>query len=573
MDKSLYKKDLTKLIKKIKTPKKPFNERLNFYHQCYKDYIMWRLNFKFPKTNYLSKVKNIKPEPSDKLLKNLGISISELRNEYLELKGYKQIVIFKLFLFFFSEIFKTKYKIKINKSVSGPFSGWITGGKPPSRRDIDSIMNRIIDLFEFENFLSDQYQKFKPGYKKNPNKPPSSIDWDWAKKKNFKWNSVWKAHHKKYGHQDEFATKDHFTGDTRSLLNTDKMIKEYKSLVEKNKIKDSIKIANLFYELSYCKDLKEIDKIFLEKFNKSEINNSYDDWLPLKSEIGEDGKAIPWFEDNGGSYKNRIFPQFTIKNIKKRFNKEVFLEKLKSEKNIKTCLAIAFNGDPELEFAFEYDELLPEHDIITPAFTSGSLFNYLDNNLTFITLYRHETTILELSESISDCVGILLDKKTKKSFLLHYSGNRDGTTDCYLDKEIKYGNFAKDKDFQKYINKQILSRFYISPDTVILNSEYSWDINKILKKLKPLAKVKRNQELDYLSEDDEDYLEKKEGQKYIGTYIYLLKTKQINHQISIGKMDGSIRFSYPGKRGKPDFMSTPKLYSGSKIVLKSNYFI
>tara|TARA_B110000008_G_C16409663_1_gene339255 strand:+ start:161 stop:478 length:318 start_codon:yes stop_codon:yes gene_type:complete len=90
MDKSLYKKDLTKLIKKIKTPKKPFNERLNFYHQCYKDYIMWRFNFKFPKTNYLSKVKNIKPEPSDKLLKNLGISISELRNEYLELKGYKQ---------------------------------------------------------------------------------------------------------------------------------------------------------------------------------------------------------------------------------------------------------------------------------------------------------------------------------------------------------------------------------------------------------------------------------------------------------------------------------------------------
>ena len=35
----------------------------------------------------------------------------------------------------------------------------------------------------------------------------------------------------------------------------------------------------------------------------------------------------------------------------------------------------------------------------------------------------------------------------------------------------------------------------------------------------------------------------------------------------------TLRFSYPGKRGKPDFMATPKLYSGSKIVLKSNYFI
>ena len=569
----MYKKKLENLIKISKTPKKPLEKRLIFYHNTFKKYKEWRGNFKFPKTRYLSRLDNLKPQPSNVLIKDLATCINELREEFLNLKGYKPVLLFKLFLFYFSETFKAKYKIKINKSVSGPFSRWTTGKKSPSRRDIDSIMNSIIDLFEFENFLSNQYQKFKPGYKKNPNKPPSPIDWDWAKKKNFKWNSVWKPHHKKYGHQDKFARKDHFIGDTRSLLNTDKMIKEYKILVEKNKIKDSIKIANLFYELSYCKDLKEVDKIFLEKFNKSEINNSYDDWLPLKSEIGENGKAIPWFKDNGGSYKKRVFPHFTIKNIKKRFNKEVFLEKLKSEKNIKTCLAIAFNGDPELEFAFEYDELLPERDIILPAFTSGSLFNYLNNNLTFITLYRHETIILELCESFSDCVGILLDNKTKKSFLLHYHSNRDGTTDCYLDKEIKYSNFTKDKNLQKYINKQILSRFYISPDTVILNNEYSWDINKILNKLKPLAKAKRNQELGYLSEDDDDYLEKKEGQKYTGTYIYLLKTKQINHQISIGKMDGSIRFSFPIKKGKLDLMATPKLYSGSKITLKANYFL
>ena len=144
-----YSKELKKLTKIIKTPKKPFNERLVFYKQCFEDYKKWRLNFKFPKTDYMSRIKTLKPIPSTELVKNLATSISELRDEFLQLKGYKPVLIFKTFLFFFAETFKAKNKIKINKSVSGPFSGWITGGKTPTRRDIDTIIDNIVDHFKF----------------------------------------------------------------------------------------------------------------------------------------------------------------------------------------------------------------------------------------------------------------------------------------------------------------------------------------------------------------------------------------------------------------------------------------
>merc|ERR1711991_1121453 len=106
-------------------------------------------------------------------------------------------------------------------------SGWITGGKSPTRRDIDTIKGEIIDLFKFENFLSDSYMKYKPGFKPNPSKPmPVGTTWDWAKRKNFKWNSKWKPLKKKYGHQDEFAKEDHYSGDLRSLSVTEKLIKD-----------------------------------------------------------------------------------------------------------------------------------------------------------------------------------------------------------------------------------------------------------------------------------------------------------------------------------------------------------
>ena len=173
-----------------------------------------------------------------------------------------------------------------------------------------------------------------------------------------------------------------------------------------------------------------------------------------------------------------------------------------------------------------------------------------------------------MTETISDCLGILIDKKSKKSFLLHYSGRRDGTTDCYLDSEIKYGNFVKDKNLQKNINKKLLSSFLLSPDTIILNKEYKWDLNKILKILKSLAEDKRAQEY-----NDPDYLEEKERPKDIGTYVYLLKSNEIDKQIALGKMDGSLRFSFPTKRGKIDISADAKISPYSEIEIKHDYFI
>ena len=76
-----------------------------------------------------------------------------------------------------------------------------------------------------------------------------------------------------------------------------------------------------------------------------------------------------------------------------------------------------------------------------------------------------------------------------------------------------------------------------------------------------------------INEDDENFYEKKQEQENTGTYIYLLSTQQINKQISEFKMDGSIKFSFPKKRGKIDFSADAKLYSGSKLEIKADYFI
>ena len=59
----------------------------------------------------------------------------------------------------------------------------------------------------------------------------------------------------------------------------------------------------MFYDLSYFKDFSQIRDIFKDQPKIQKNQHSLNDWQPLKSEIGEDGKAIPWFEDNGGLYK------------------------------------------------------------------------------------------------------------------------------------------------------------------------------------------------------------------------------------------------------------------------------
>jgi len=358
-------KNLQKLIRIIRSPNRNLAEKLNFYKECFESYIEWRNNFKFPKTIYLARINQVKPLPPPKLIKNLAIALSELREDYLKLANYRLVIIFKLFLFYFAETFKASNRIKINKSIGGPFSRWASGGKTPTRRDIDTLMDIIVlHIFKFEHSDSDKkMNEKKDGW--------IFINYKQVKIPNFKWNLTWKKLRKNIlsDFQDSFATREY--GDSseneNSLIKKQKMIKKYENLINKKKhnSKDTFNIVNLFYDLSYFKDFSQIRDIFKDQPKIQKNQHSLNDWQPLKSEIGKDGKAIPWFEDNGGLYKERVFPQFTIKNIKRRFNKKVFLETLKSEKSIKTSLAMALNGDPELEYAFEYDELLPDHDIIT----------------------------------------------------------------------------------------------------------------------------------------------------------------------------------------------------------------
>jgi len=309
-----------------------------------------------------------------------------------------------------------------------------------------------------------------------------------------------------------------------------------------------------------------------EKILKNKLANKYSDWLPLKSEIGDDGNAIPSFEDDGGAYENRVFPQFTLKNIKARFNTDVFLRVLKKEKDAKIALVMALNADEELKYAFGYHDALPESHLTIPAYTSGSLYNYLDKDLTFTTIYRQSSAILILSESFEECIGYLSSKKRKKNFLLRYTSNRDGTTDCSMIKEFAYTKF--EKNIAKFVNKDLLiglAPSAASPDTLILNKDFEFDIKKIIKRLKPLAKKKRKEVMFLATEDEME--KKKELRKAIGTHIYLLSHKQIKEQISQYRMDGSVLFQFPIKKGRQDFSQDPIASTVSDIDLDYYCFI
>ena len=135
------------------------------------------------------------------------------------------------------------------------------------------------------------------------------------------------------------------------------------------------------------------------------------------------------------------------------------------------------------------------------------------------------------------------------------------------------GILKKDKELSKFLNKKLFDRLFIAPDTIILNKDYKWDLDKMFKILKPKTKEKRDQFLDFVDEDENDYLEKKQQQKNVGTYFYILSSNQINNQITDSKMDGSVRFSFPKKRGKIDLSADAKISPYSEIEIKHSYFI
>ena len=273
---------IKRLFKILKTPKKSFDQRLIFYQETFNQYKDWRLKYKFPKTKYLSNLSRIKYKPSDKLIRNLSKSISELREEYINLKNYKSIILFKLFLFYFAEVFKIRHKYKLNKSYSGPFSYYFTQGKTPTRRDLDDIMNMVTSHLILNIFLIRKKKLNQGMYEK------LGIGQQWIGLRKILNGYNWKKHKKVYGYQKKFATKDH-NKENISLPEIQKLDENYQRLISINKQKDSIHIAHLFYELSYCKDFDRIENLFNNKNEKSIEKNN--DWLPRDNEKGKDGNA------------------------------------------------------------------------------------------------------------------------------------------------------------------------------------------------------------------------------------------------------------------------------------------
>ena len=77
-------------------------------------------------------------------------------------------------------------------------------------------------------------------------------------------------------------------------------------------------------------------------------------------------------------------------------------------------------------------------------------------------------------------------------------------------KELSNKNF--EKEASDLSNKAILEdiKFY-APDNLVLNKDFKFDVKKIIKKLKPLTLKKREEVLDFASDDEIE--EKKELQK------------------------------------------------------------
>ena len=118
---------------------KSFIKEINYYYDIYKDFWDWRKNFKYPDLNYLKRVKTVKPEPSDILIKNLAKGICELKKNYLNLADHREVIIFKLFLFYISQCLMVKAKYRFYTF------GW--GRASPVENDLSTIRTHIIGRF------------------------------------------------------------------------------------------------------------------------------------------------------------------------------------------------------------------------------------------------------------------------------------------------------------------------------------------------------------------------------------------------------------------------------------------
>ena len=340
MAKNEYEKMVDQRAKKISKYKKffksrsiknnEFKKKIDQYYNIYKSFMIWRKNFDYPELNYLSRLKTLKPEPSDDLIKDLSNSVSELKDIYLDLKDYRAIIIFKLFLYYVTQCLKAKLKIKFNNSRYF--------GSGAVDLDIDSTTSTISSHFlniktTKEDPKATKYSCECGKYKKKP------------KDENFKCeNKKCHGYIQKLNREPWYHDPWSFTFGGIGPLNRVREYKEYKKFEKEIKnllnIKNKTKILNIkyaitssflkitpneliveyFFRLDFHHDNEKIEKIV---FNKTIETN---DNLEKRTIISKDKNNLElyWGDlQNGKPHGKGVSEKYETNEANKKVSKTI----------------------------------------------------------------------------------------------------------------------------------------------------------------------------------------------------------------------------------------------------------
>ena len=317
-----------------------FEKRINVYFDVYKSFWEWRKNFKYPQLNYLQKLKTLKPQPPDDLIKNLAKCISELKTIYLDLSDHRAIIIFKLFSYYIAQCLKAEFKIKYYKQ------GWFRD--TPVDLDINNIVTSITEYYlnikDIENDpLAKNYSCWCGKYKKKQKKgfvcEVKGCDSEVSKLPRKPWNS-----NPKYFTSSDIGPLNHFNQapeykrHEKELLKLLKIKNKRKLLTVKHPISKQVyqvtpneMIVDNFFRLNFHNDNEEIEKIVFNK--KIEIKDT-----KKKIILNKDEKNIEYYwgdAENSKPHGKGISEKYeTDDTIKKVFKKVGMMWWKKYSKNL-----------------------------------------------------------------------------------------------------------------------------------------------------------------------------------------------------------------------------------------------
>ena len=309
---------------------KNFEKNLSKYASVYSEYHDWRKNFKYPELTYLQRLEFVNPVPSEDLIKKLANCIGELSKIYIELKDYRAVIIFKLFIHYISQCIKVSCKIKFHKK------GYNWGGSvSPSKRDVDEIGSLIAEYFA--NIKDTEDDPKANEYSCGCGKLKGKKNW-YVTCKNPDCHTYAEINYRKPWDSEPKSVSISATEDYMERKDYNKSLKEFKKLINiknKNLIqtikyphgKGSYKISiveNLvknFFNLNYHLDENELNKIL----NISKDENKEKDQKKDRIILNKSDKELElyWGEikndkPNGKGVSEKYE---TDEHIKKIFNK------------------------------------------------------------------------------------------------------------------------------------------------------------------------------------------------------------------------------------------------------------